>query len=108
MFALAIGMPTAVIALFFRDVRYAIRSFANVFMFLTPVVYPVTFIPEQYRWAMYAFNPMAAVVELSRWALIGGQIDWRYVSLSFLTNVIVFVVSVVFFMRAETHLGDQL
>jgi len=51
---------------------------------------------------------MAAVVELSRWALIGGQIDWRYVSLSFLTNVIVFVVSVVFFMRAETHLGDQL
>ncbi len=108
MFSLAIGMPTAVIALFFRDVRYAIRSFANVFMFLTPVVYPVTFIPEQYRWAMYAFNPMAAVVELSRWALIGGQIDWRYVALSFATNTLLFIASVVFFMRAETHLGDQL
>lgn len=108
MFSLAIGMPTAVIALFFRDVRYAIRSFAGVFMFLTPVVYPVTFIPEQYRWAMYAFNPMAAVVELSRWALIGGQLDWRYVALSFITNIVLFVASVVFFMRAETHLGDQL
>jgi lipopolysaccharide transport system permease protein len=108
MFALAIGMPTSVIALFFRDVRYAIRSFAGVFMFLTPVVYPVTFIPEQYRWAMYAFNPMAAIVELSRWALIGGQLDPLYLTLSFVTNIALLVASIVFFLRAEVHLGDQL
>jgi lipopolysaccharide transport system permease protein len=108
MFALAIGMPTAIIALFFRDVRYAIRSFAGVFMFLTPVVYPVTFIPEQYRWAMYAFNPMAAIVELSRWALIGGQLDPLYLTLSFTTNIVLFVASVAFFLRAEMYLGDQL
>ena len=108
MFALAIGMPTAVVALFFRDVRYAMRSFAGVFMFLTPVVYPVTFIPEQYRWAMYAFNPMAAVVEMSRWALIGGQLDPVYLALSFLTNIVLFVASVTFFLRAEAYLGDQL
>lgn len=108
MFALTVGMPTAVIALFFRDVRYAIRSFASVFMFLTPVVYPVTFIPEQYRWAMYAFNPMAAIVELSRWALIGGQLNAGYLALSFATNIVLFVVSVAFFLRAEAYLGDQL
>jgi lipopolysaccharide transport system permease protein len=108
MFALTVGMPTAVIALFFRDVRYAIRSFAGVFMFLTPVVYPVTFIPEQYRWAMYAFNPMAAIVELSRWALIGGVLNTGYLALSFATNTILFILSVVFFLRAEAYLGDQL
>jgi lipopolysaccharide transport system permease protein len=108
MFALTIGMPTAVVALFFRDVRYAIRSFAGVFMFLTPVVYPVTFIPEQYRWAMYAFNPMAAIVELSRWALIGGQLNTGYLALSFTTNIILFAASIAFFLRAEAYLGDQL
>ena len=108
MFALTVGMPTAVISLFFRDVRYAIRSFASVFMFLTPVVYPVTFIPEQYRWAMYAFNPMAAIVELSRWALIGGSLSLGYVALSFTTNILLFTVSVAFFLRAEAYLGDQL
>ena len=108
MFALTVGMPTAVISLFFRDVRYAIRSFASVFMFLTPVVYPVTFIPEQYRWAMYAFNPMAAIVELSRWALIGGSLSIGYVALSFTTNILLFIVSVAFFLRAEAYLGDQL
>ena len=109
MFALAIGMPTAIIALFFRDVRYAIRSFAGVFMFLTPVVYPVTFIPEQYRWAMYAFNPMAAIVELSRWALTGaGELSPLYITLSFATNIILLVASTAFFLRAEAHLGDQL
>ena len=109
MFALAIGMPTAIIALFFRDVRYAIRSFAGVFMFLTPVVYPVTFIPEQYRWAMYAFNPMAAIVELSRWALTGaGELNPLYITLSFVTNLILLIASTAFFLRAEAHLGDQL
>jgi ABC-type polysaccharide/polyol phosphate export permease len=106
MFALAIGMPTAIIALFFRDVRYAIRSFAGVFMFLTPVVYPVTFIPEQYRWAMYAFNPMAAIVELSRWALSGGQLDPLYLTLSLPPTRP--LRGGVLLPRAEMHLGDQL
>jgi homopolymeric O-antigen transport system permease protein len=109
MFALAIGMPTAIIALFFRDVRYALRSFASACMFLTPVVYPITFIPEHYRWVMYAFNPMAAVVELSRWALTGsGHPDALYITLSFATNILLFVASVAFFLRAEMYLGDQL
>jgi len=109
MFALAIGMPTAIIVLFFRDVRYAMRSFAGAVMFLTPVVYPVTFIPERYRWAMYAFNPMAAIVELSRWALTGsGHLDPLYITLSFVTNIVLFAASVAFFLRAEMYLGDQL
>jgi lipopolysaccharide transport system permease protein len=109
MFALAIGMPTAVIALFFRDARYAIRSLAGMFMFLTPVIYPVTFIPEQYRWAMYAFNPMAAIVELSRWALTGtGDLNPFYIALSFATNIVLFIASTAFFLRAEVYLGDQL
>lgn len=108
MFALAIGIPTAIIALFFRDVRYAVRSFASVLLFLTPVIYPVTFIPEQYRWAMYAFNPMAAIVELSRWALIGGQLNAFYLALSFAVNTVLLVLAIAFFLRAEVHLGDQL
>jgi len=109
MFALAIGLPTAVVALFFRDARYAIRSFTGMFMFLTPVVYPVTFVPEQYRWAMYVFNPMAAVVELSRWSLIGGgDPNPLFIALSFTTNIALFVLSIAFFLRAEVELGDQL
>ena len=57
---------------------------------------------------MYAFDPMAAVVEMSRWALIGGQLDPMYLTLSFLTNIVLFVASVTFFLRAEAYLGDQL
>jgi len=109
LFALAIGMPTAIAALFFRDVRFAAKSFAGAFMFLTPVVYPVTFIPEQYRWAIYVFNPMAAVVELSRWALTGsGEFDGLFIALSFVTTIVLFIASTVFFLRAEIYLGDQL
>jgi ABC-type polysaccharide/polyol phosphate export permease len=57
---------------------------------------------------MYAFNPMAAIVELSRWALIGGVLNIEYLALSFATNIILFILSVVFFLRAEAYLGDQL
>jgi len=78
-------------------------------MFLTPVAYPVTFVPESYRWALYALNPMAQVVTVSRWALTGeGTFEAPYVLLSFATILLALLAGVAFFLRAETYLGDQL
>ena len=39
-------------------------------MYLTPVLYPATFIPERYRWLL-ALNPVTAVIEGFRWTLLG-------------------------------------
>jgi lipopolysaccharide transport system permease protein len=108
-FALAFGMVLSVVALFFRDVVFSVGYFAQLVMFVTPVLYPVTIVPESYRWVVYALNPMAQIVTVSRWALTGrGEFEAAFVALSFAMIAAAFAASVVFFMRAEAYLGDQM
>jgi lipopolysaccharide transport system permease protein len=109
MFALGIGMVLGIVALFFRDVLYSIGFMVQILMLATPVVYPATFVSEQYRWVVYVLNPMAQVVIVSRWALTGqGAFEPFFVALSFATILLVLAACVAFFLRAEVHLGDQL
>jgi len=108
-FALAIGMVLGVVTLFFRDVIYSVGFMAQLFMLATPVLYPITFVSEPYRWVVYVLNPMAQIVMVSRWALTGqGGFDPFFLALSFVTILLVFAVCTTFFLRAEVHLGDQL
>lgn len=54
----------------YRDVQYVLPFLTQLWMFLTPVVYPSTLVPEKWR-ILYGLNPMAGVVEGFRWALLG-------------------------------------
>jgi lipopolysaccharide transport system permease protein len=108
MFALAFGMVLSIVALFFRDVVFSVGYVAQMFMFLTPVLYPTDAIPESYRW-LVRVNPMAQVVELSRLALTGrGEFDVLWIAIAFATILTAFAACTTFFLRAETVLGDQL
>ncbi len=109
MMALAFGMVFSIVTLFFRDVVFTVGYVAQLFMFATPVLYPLTFVPEKYRWVVYTFNPMAEVVTTSRFALTGrGEFEPWLLMQSLVTIVILFILGVTFFLRAEQHLGDQL
>jgi len=108
-FALAFGLILSVVALFFRDVVFSISYIAQAVMFLTPVVYPPTFVPESYRWLLFTVNPMAQVVNVSRWALTGrGELDLPFLLLSFGMILVALALALAFFVRAEAQLGDQL
>lgn len=109
MFGVAVGMFASVLAVFFRDVVFSIPYLAQMLMFLTPVIYPVSFIPESYRFYAYFLNPMAIQVEMARWSLLGvGNLDWSYYLLSTFSIIITLVGAVIFFLRAETSLSDQM
>jgi lipopolysaccharide transport system permease protein len=109
LFALAVGLVVSVVALFFRDVIFSTRFFVQVVMFLTPVVYPATSVPEPYRSLMYVLNPMAQVVMTSRWALTGqGELQLGFVLVSYVTILVALAAGLLFFLRAERLLGDQL
>ncbi len=73
--ALGFGLWLSALNVRYRDVNYLVPFLVQVWMYLTPVVYGATLIPEQYRWLL-ALNPMTAVVEGFRWALLGtaGQV----------------------------------
>jgi lipopolysaccharide transport system permease protein len=70
--AVSLGMALLLAALNvqYRDVERAIPFLAQVWFYLTPIIYPVSIVPEQYRW-LFALNPMTAVIEGFRVALFG-------------------------------------
>ncbi len=70
--ALAVGLWLSALNVQYRDVRYTIPFLTQFWLFITPIAYPATKVPEQWR-ALYGLNPMAGVVEGFRWALLGKE-----------------------------------
>lgn len=70
--ATALGVGSGLAALYarYRDVRYALQFLVMLWMFVSPVLYPSTMIPERWRW-LYGLNPMAGVLEGFRWTITG-------------------------------------
>lgn len=90
----------------YRDVGHILPMFIQLWMFVSPVLYPVNKVPEAWR-GLYAVNPVVSVIEGFRWALIPGfQVDFAI----FLPSVgIVFVVLVgglVYFRSMERTFAD--
>jgi lipopolysaccharide transport system permease protein len=55
----------------YRDVKYVLGFLTQIWLFLTPVVYPTSIVPAGWR-SIYALNPMVGVVEGFRWSVAGG------------------------------------
>lgn len=70
--ALGFGLWLAALNVRYRDVNYLIPFLLQIWMYLTPVIYGSTLIPERFRFLL-ALNPMTAVVEGFRWALLSGS-----------------------------------
>ena len=68
--ALAVGLWLSALNVKYRDVRYTIPFLTQFWLFATPIAYPSSLVPEQWR-AFLGLNPMAGVVEGFRWALLG-------------------------------------
>lgn len=69
--ALGVGLVGGAINVRYRDVSQALPLLIQVWMFLTPVAYPLSLIPPPYRW-LYALNPLVGIVEAARAALVPG------------------------------------
>src|SRR5687768_4480642 len=76
--ALGVGMWTSALNVKYRDVRYALPFLIQVWMFASPVIYPV---PERWRWLL-ALNPMTGIIQGFRAAFFGQPVDWGTLGLS--------------------------
>jgi lipopolysaccharide transport system permease protein len=70
LFSLAVGLWLATLSVKYRDVSFAVTFLLQAFMYASPVVYPVTMVPQSALW-LYRLNPMTGVIEGFRWALLG-------------------------------------
>jgi lipopolysaccharide transport system permease protein len=90
----------------YRDIRYVLPFLTQLWLFATPVAYPASLLPEQWRW-VYAVNPMVSVVEGFRWALLGTSVlDARMLAASSASTALAVVVGVWYFRRLETTFAD--
>lgn len=106
MAALAVSLWFSALHVKFRDVGHIIPFFVQFWMFASPVVYPVSLIPEKWR-ALYSLNPVVGVVEGFRWTLLGQRAPSLETMLpSMVIVLLLFVSGVVYFKRMERTFAD--
>jgi lipopolysaccharide transport system permease protein len=79
--AQGVGMGLAALNVQFRDVQHAVPFLLQLWMFATPVVYPASLVPEQWR-LLFALNPMTGVIEAYRAAALGRAVDFAALGIS--------------------------
>ena len=106
MTALGVGLWLSALNVQYRDVRYTIGFLVQLWLFLTPVAYPSSIVPEKWR-PLYGLNPMAGVVEGFRWALLGksqppGALLWVSVAVV----IVILFGGLYYFRRMEQQFAD--
>lgn len=104
--ALAFGVWLAAINVQYRDANAAIPVLLQIWLFLSPVVYPSSLVPEGARFA-YALNPMASVVDVFRWAVLGaGNPIPAAVAISAAVTAAILVGGLLYFRKVEQRFAD--
>jgi lipopolysaccharide transport system permease protein len=104
--ALGVGLWLAPLNVRYRDVSHTVPFLVQVWMYSSPVVYPLTLVPEPWR-PVYSLNPMVGVIEGFRWSLLGTTAPDRLaIALSAIVGLAVLVGGLVFFRRMERAFAD--
>jgi len=104
--AVGVGLWLSALNVQYRDIRYAIPFLIQVWMFVSPIIYPVSLVHGNYQWLL-AINPMGGVIHAYRAALLGHQpIDWGLLGLSTLIILALFLGGLYYFRRMEKVFAD--
>jgi len=107
--ALGVGMWLSALNVKYRDIRFAIPFLIQIWMFVTPIIYPSSLMPQKYR-LLYSLNPMAGIIEAFRVSLLGGvnraQFNWASLSLACAIAFVVLIYAAYDFRRMEKHFAD--
>jgi lipopolysaccharide transport system permease protein len=104
--ALACGLWLSAVNIKYRDVAYVLPFLTQFWLFVTPVAYPSSVIPERWH-LLYGLNPMVGVVEGFRWALLGQQnISWDFVLVSTIVALGLLISGLFYFRRMEHEFAD--
>ena len=89
----------------YRDIRYALPFAIQIMMFLTPVIYPVSLLPERWRWVL-RLNPLSGIIEGFRDAIFGRPFNWSGLGISDGNHFMVLLRLLGYFERMEQEFAD--
>lgn len=104
--ATGLGMWVAALSIQYRDLKYAMTFFVQLFMYAAPVVYPTSMVPERFR-LLYALNPMVGVIEGFRAGLLGTRpMPWSFLAVGSVTALVLAITGTRYFRRMEARFAD--
>ena len=105
MLILGLGLACAALNVYFRDVRSLLVLGLQVWFYASPIIYPVTMVPENLR-PFYFLNPMAGIIVAYRDVLIYQRLPGAYLALSAVIAGAIFILGGWFFKRVESQVAD--
>lgn len=104
--ALALGLWLGPMNVRYRDIKHVIPFVIQVWMYASPVVYPVSMVPERWK-LLYSLNPMVGVIEGFRWALLGeGSPELVAMAISAAAVLVLLIGGFVYFARMQRYFAD--
>jgi lipopolysaccharide transport system permease protein len=103
--AFGVGMLLAALNVKYRDIRYALPFLVQLWLFASPVIYPLSMTPPRWRW-IFTLNPMTGIIEGTRSSLFGRPFDWTAIGASFVVALLVVGFAAYFFRRVEDGFAD--
>ncbi|WP_048437971.1 ABC transporter permease [Caenimonas sp. SL110] len=103
--ALSVGALLSALTVAYRDFTQLTPFLVQLWMYVTPVIFPVSMVPERWRWLLY-LNPMTGLVEGFRSVFLGKPFDLAGLAISMAIVSVAFVVAVAYFQKVERRFAD--
>jgi lipopolysaccharide transport system permease protein len=103
--SLAVGIWLSALTIRFRDFKHIVPFMVQIGIYVTPIAYPASLIPEKYQ-PYFFLNPMAGIVEGFRWCLLGSTPPSPYSFISYLIILILFISGLYYFRKVERVIAD--
>jgi len=104
--ALGVGLWLSALNVQYRDIRYVIPFLIQLWMFVSPVIYPVSIVKGNYQ-RLLALNPMGGLIEAYRASILGHHpVDWSLLGISTATIVVIFMTGLYYFRKMERRFAD--
>jgi len=104
--AAGVGMWLTALSIQYRDIQYGSSFFIQLLMYLSPVIYPASNVPDKFQ-LVYAMNPMVGVIEGFRSVLLGTHsMPWFYIGIGSASALILFISGALYFRHMERYFAD--
>lgn len=104
--SLGFGIIFSALTTKYRDLTFLLQFGVQLWMYITPIIYPLSSIPEEKRWIVL-LNPMSSIIEIFKFSSIGtGYFSWFWLAYSFIFMVILLFLGTMVFNRVEKAFID--
>jgi len=103
--ALGVGTLLSAHTVAYRDYNHLTPFMVQIWMYITPVIFPLSLVPERWQWLMF-LNPMTGLVEGFRSAFLDRPFDLTGLGISFVIAIAIFLAGVAYFEKVERRFAD--